>query len=460
MRRVLGVLTVCLVIGSSAIASPLTQVLHLSSSNVELVAQVPLRGASAFGAAGGHFSTRTVAGVTRTFFYVTGTTSGLSVFDATDPFTPVVVGDLALPHWENEDVDLAGDTLLISADGSFGAALFVIDISLPTAPRLRATYKFQDNSATWGTGKPGHIANCILECRYAYVTGARSGYVGIVDLGDGTDPSFQPALAGVFRPEAGASNPNGGPFRNNGITHDVNVDSSGLVWETGSGGVSVYSIDPAQGGSATDPVRVASNSGVGLDTLILHNSLRPQSGNYVFVTEEDYFHPNANCEGSGRFEIYSFDGATITPVSTWRLSDPDYSYQVQDATAGYSCSSHWFDYRRNDASSSEELVAIGHYQQGVRFLDVTNKNSIQEVGWWRAPDAMASAAYFHPTDSSIVYAVDYQRGVDVLHMCEGPCPSGGGLMAGVTLHQLSEPNVWMKPSKAWGYACPVVRTRS
>ena len=39
--------------------------------------------------------------------YVT-TTEGLNIYDITDPELPVPVGALPLPHFENEDVDLAG----------------------------------------------------------------------------------------------------------------------------------------------------------------------------------------------------------------------------------------------------------------------------------------------------------------------------------------------------------------
>jgi hypothetical protein len=72
------------------------------------------------------------------FMYVT-TTEGLTVYDVTDPALPIPVGALALPHFENEDVDLGGDILLVSNDPSEGVGvLYVIDISNPRAPLLKA----------------------------------------------------------------------------------------------------------------------------------------------------------------------------------------------------------------------------------------------------------------------------------------------------------------------------------
>ena len=69
------------------------------------------------------------------YMYVT-TTEGLTVYDVTKPELPVPVGALPLPHFENEDVDLGGNILLVSNDPSEGVGvLYVIDISNPRAPR-------------------------------------------------------------------------------------------------------------------------------------------------------------------------------------------------------------------------------------------------------------------------------------------------------------------------------------
>src|SRR3954447_24798715 len=47
------------------------------------------------------------------YMYVSGT-DGLRIFDISNPELPLPAGVLPLPHFENEDVDLGGDTLLIS----------------------------------------------------------------------------------------------------------------------------------------------------------------------------------------------------------------------------------------------------------------------------------------------------------------------------------------------------------
>src|SRR4051795_8070942 len=71
------------------------------------------------------------------YMFVTGT-EGLTVYDIAKPEMPTPVGALPLPHFENEDVDLGGNTLLISNDPSESAGvLYVIDISNPAMPTLK-----------------------------------------------------------------------------------------------------------------------------------------------------------------------------------------------------------------------------------------------------------------------------------------------------------------------------------
>ncbi|MCA1840823.1 MAG: LVIVD repeat-containing protein [Actinomycetota bacterium] len=430
-------------------SSPRSATLPVSSTNVEYVNNVPVRGQTILGTAGGRFQQRDTTMGKKTYFFVTSAASGLTVIDATMPRLPLIVGQLDLPHWENEDVDLSGNTLLISVDGGNGSALYVVDITMPNAPYLRGTYKFSNQPGMWSAsatgGGPGHIANCIASCRYAWVTGASGGYVAIVDLGNTSATLSSPTLAGSFHPPAGDHN----SVFTRGIVHDVNVDSTGLVWLTGSGGISAFGIGGSYPGSPTAPVHIASNPATGLNTFILHNSLRPNGGRYVYVTEENWEHENNDCANEGRFETFSFDGTSITALDQWS-HQPQVGYYTNGATPlGFLCSAHWFDY-------SNGLIAIGHYQQGMRFLDVNDPSHITESGWWIAPDAIASASYFHPTDPSIIYVVDYERGVDVLHYCGGDCPGGGAIAKGASFSASATPAARFEPSGTFGFACPIL----
>src|SRR3954453_6105375 len=63
------------------------------------------------------------------WMFVTGT-DGVSAYDISNPELPVPAGFLPLPHFENEDVDLGGNVLLVSNDPSEGVGiLYVVDIS-------------------------------------------------------------------------------------------------------------------------------------------------------------------------------------------------------------------------------------------------------------------------------------------------------------------------------------------
>jgi hypothetical protein len=73
------------------------------------------------------------------------------------------------------------------------------------------------------------------------------------------------------------------------------------------------------------------------------------------------------------------------------------------------CSAHYFDER-------DGIVAIGWYEEGTRFLDVRKPTGIRQVGYWVPTKGETWSALFPPTDptGSIVYALDFARGIDVL----------------------------------------------
>ena len=81
------------------------------------------------------------------------------------------------------------------------------------------------------------------------------------------------------------------------------------------------------------------------------------------------------------------------------------------------CSAHWFTVKGN-------IVALGNYEQGTRFVDISDPTNPQQVGYFRVP-TVAGADTRNPqvkgsnTASAIwhgryVYVSDYARGIDVL----------------------------------------------
>ncbi|HEX2196184.1 MAG TPA: hypothetical protein VHJ76_04585, partial [Actinomycetota bacterium] len=347
------------------------------------------------------------------------TATGLTVYDVSDPRAPQEVGRLPLPHFENEDVDLGGDILLISNDAAESTGiLYVIDISDPAAPAILTTFPMGGNPVEGG---PGHTASCLLDCTFAWVTDGAG--IKVIDL---RDPAA-PVDMGTFETPAGGDI----------ATHDVQVDQQGLAWVVGFGGAVAYRLPAGYDGNdlghavvKTDPTGNSTyldELGIGPgdqpNDYILHNSMRAKRG-VVYVTEEDYTRPG--CRGAGSFETWKLplradgtpNGEDMTLLDAWETE-----LLADTANAAAMCSAHYFDYRDN-------VVAQGWYEQGVRLLDVSKPKAIRQVGYFVPPSAMTWAAYFPPTDRSgrVLYVLDATHGIDVLEFdrpARGPLSASG-----------------------------------
>jgi hypothetical protein len=458
----------------------------LASPNVHLVAHLPDVGATGGRFAGKYFFMTATGGSILT----AGPVGGLRIYDASNPELPVLAGVLPLPHYENEDVDvsLKRGVALISMDDQtnsvpLGGALFVVDVSDVTKPMLRSVVQYPADVGSVKSddprypdgrkplGGPGHIANCILDCNFAYVTGARNGKIFVIDLRD-LDTA---KIIGSFATPAGAAN----DLFTTGTVHDVNVDWYGNVWATGSGGTAMYA--PVTPRTILKPKLisyVSANDNKRYDQFIHHNSLRLDRS-HVLVTEEDWQQPMCGKDGlpaaeppgetetppglaplgeQGSFQVWKINRSRLSPVGTWRSEIG--RYLDGGAAVTIVCSSHWFSFNRN------KVVAVGWYNQGVRFLDVSNPRAIRQVGYWMGPYATASAGLFAPGRPDIAYVPDYTRGLDVLKI------DGGGLHARTQVAPVRAewfagyagvqfaPTVRRDP--VWGWACvrPVVSAES
>jgi hypothetical protein len=384
------------------------------------------------------------------FMYVT-TTEGLTVYDITNPELPLPVGALPLPHFENEDVDLGGDILLVSNDPSEGVGvLYVIDISNPRAPVLKSAlptgFITTGIPGIFGLPEPqeagiGHTASCIQDCNFAYLAGTAEG-IEIVDL---RNPAA-PVRAGRFKPAITSI-----------ATHDVQVDGQGLAWIVGGDGSAAYDVrDPLNprmvmrtdeniknsgqlGFPGPDPVFGIGGEGETPIDLIHHDSLRFHkkstrgdfeqkpgktypaggTGKVVGIVEEDYNRPT--CKGAGSFQTWGItDKTTSTGAKKLVLLDL-FETELESLVQGRGwapvtglCSAHYFDER-------DGLVAGGWYEEGTRFLDVRDPAGIRQVGYWVPTKGETWSVLFAPTDptGSIVYALDFARGIDVLRFDRG-----------------------------------------
>jgi hypothetical protein len=424
----------------------------LRSDNVTMLGKIP----DSAGAIGARFS---ADGAT---MYVSSAT-GLQIYDDSQPAAPRKLSQLPLPHFENEDVDVGRDTVVITNDPSFSnvGLIYLIDVSDPAAPRIRSTLPTNVPGVTGDeTTGNGHIANCIAGCDYLYTTGTSEG-LAIYDIRDLDAPRFVKTFELPGR----------------GFTHDVHIDAAGIAWVTGEDGTFGYDVsDPVNPvlNYRSDPsIR---NTGGGLPgddgssplDFLHHNSLRTSidvlpdgtvqpaaqtgQGNVLAVTEEDYAKPS--CEGQGSVQTWRItdqrnaDGTIkLELLDMWTTELNELANLQGRSPATGNCSAHWFD-------EDNGLLAQGWYDQGVRFLDISNPRDIRQVGFY-ASTGTFWAAYFAPTDPEreTVYGLDTTSGIDVLHI------ERGGAMATkrrpASLSDLAAGRRWAVASPKWGFACPL-----
>lgn len=329
-----------------------------ASDNVEHVTHIPLNLDSA--------GARLVDG----YFYIT-TSNGLTIYDVSEPESPQRLGFLPMPqqpYFAEEDVDTNGRILLISTFNG----LNVVDVEDKSNPVVIGEV----------SGLDEHTFSCVLDCKWAY--GSEGA---IVDLRDPSEPKQVGNWAGGL---------------NLGNTHDVTEVKPGFVL------------------TSTQP-------------MLLLDVRKPDAPKVLAQSEQrpDYMHANLWPNGmKDRFYLAGTesmgptcdesDGALITydasrwqKTKTFRIID---EYRVANglptdgnAAANLYCT-HWFDVRPGYRNGG--IVAMGWYEHGTRFFEVSSKGKIEEIGWFVPFAGSTSAAYW--VDKNIVYAVDYNRGIDIL----------------------------------------------
>jgi hypothetical protein len=384
------------------------------------------------------------------YAYVSGWT-GVTVLDIAKADSPQLVGELPLPHFENEDVDACGDTLIVVNDRAtrdIGSVMYVVDIKNRTTPVVSAILPL----GLTGSGRgSGHIANFVkTDCTQAWIDGG--DHVEVVDL---TFPSA-PRSLGKF--ESAASNSDA--FR---VTHDTELDSTGMLWSVGGGGAAGYRLTA----NPLAPRLVGTTGAAGANPspyndFILHNSQR--RGQTLLITEEDYIDtdevPPGGCRGQGKFETWDLSGlknGTITPVDTWETElNGMFTGGAVDSKAPVTvnCSSHWFD-------AKSGVAAVGWYEQGVRFLDYRTPSNIGQVGYYIPANGSTWAAYWSPTDPNgeVVYTADAYRGVDVLKIDRGGRTSKR-VKAPVSNKWFGSPtsdSASFQSHPTFGFVCPVLK---
>jgi hypothetical protein len=398
-------------------------------------------------------------------------TAGLSVWSLKDPAHPKWISQVTVAQlgtaageaglnkfWEGENMttDSRRKLVFMSRDQGNKGQL-IVDIKDPWNPVV----------LNYSKTRQGHTSTCINDCRFLWSVGgvqANSGPaapqspVSISDIRDPMHPFVYPLFGADIRRGGG----------NSGSTHSVDVDFDGVVWVSGSSGVRGFYTegmhkDPATGqdrlATPYSPIPYAGGPIAGNDVFsppasnrdprlafsFMHNAYRfpntlggRPAGDLMLITNEAN---NTDCTQAGQFVIASVAGtrdATDAPNANTRMerlsayrtagqpgefhgTDPKIDPSTGQPTIIGDCSAHWFTVKGN-------IVALGNYEQGTRFLDISDPTNPKQVGWYRVPVRTADAggkpdiissdtagAYWH---GKYVYIADYQRGVDIIKLAD------------------------------------------
>lgn len=385
MKRLIAVIAAGLMmmsISASAQTLPFTgQASGFTSENVEYVSTfVPVDGATSTGAS----------------FYKNGkdrlmvvtTWKNFSIYNVSDPATPELLSTVPFGFkFENEDVSTNGKIMLFS-ESLPQNILHVWDVEDPTNPVQIAEVP--------GAGQ--HTSDCILDCKWAY---GSSG--AITDLRDPANPvlmeeKWTDGLEGV------------------GNYHDVVEVAPGLVLSASNPMVFL----DARKNPVKPKLLAISERNEDVGEAPVHSNLWPRKAKdkFVLVAGESWSPSNgrAQCTEDANQGFSTWDASkwrkthTFTQIDTWKGYNGTGTDGGSMVNAPFGCSSHWFD--THPKFKNGGLAAVAWYSNGTRILEVDKKGKIEEAGWFLPAAGGTSAAYW--VDKEYIYAVDYQRGIDIL----------------------------------------------
>lgn len=301
----------------------------------------------------------------------------LTIYDISKPASPRRVGHMPFVppqefYFPEEDVDTNGKILLSGSQGT----LYVIDVREKANPHVIGSVDGADE----------HTISCVLDCKYAY------GSEGvIVDL---RKPS-KPKIVGDWTKASGAGR--GG--------HDVTEVAPGYVVTSTQ---PIMLLDARRNPRKPKLLATGSNK----DDRFIHGNLWPRKmkDKFLLVGGET---SGPSCSDGSSAAFMTWDARKWRRTRSFSMID---EYRVKnglptdgDAPADLYCG-HWFS--THPTYRNGGLVSIGWYEHGTRFLDVSRKGKIKEVGYFLPLGGSTSAAYW--VSKRIVYAVDYNRGLDIL----------------------------------------------
>jgi uncharacterized repeat protein (TIGR01451 family) len=304
-----------------------------------------------------------------------GTYDGFQIIDIANPEDPQQILDYNQCGGDQGDIVVWEDILVRSWNTGAGATatcdgqnivpplpdtswegLHIFDISNELDPALVASVNLTCGSHTQ-TGVPDLANNRLL----IYNSGSSSTCpsIEIVEI-----PLGNPAAAAFLRTE-----PNG----RTGSCHDTTVILGDVLRAACAGGTgfSVWSMDPADGGSLTDPMLMYTNTVAGVS--IGHSHAFSWDGSVLIFGHEPGGGSQARCESSDAQvdkTLFFYDTETGNQIGTWVLPRPQ--------TSTENCTIHNFNVI---PSNKYRILVIGSYQSGIAVVDFTDPTNPVEIAY-------------------------------------------------------------------------------
>ncbi|MDT7713891.1 MAG: hypothetical protein QOG46_2813, partial [Pseudonocardiales bacterium] len=355
------------------------------------------------------------ARVVGNYLYVTST-KDLEIFDISKPEDPQQVGSINVHvEFENEEVPTNGKLLGISGQTPTVTGQGVCPSVYPTSPSgCLVLYDVRDPAAPKQVSTildaGDHTSTCVLDCSYFY------GSAGSITDAQGVLDGVQAKKIGNWQQSPTIPDFNGpdksGKFVNG--CHNLTQIRPGVLMAACQPFL-ILSVRAEDGGSILQPKLIASGSNQ--DGRFIHGNHWPRAGadRIALVGGETNFKPQCG-DTNGAFMTFdashaNLDGKFSGPLDEYRAKNGSY-LDSNPPTQILGCSVHWFE--EHPTFHDGGLVALAAYENGTRFLQIGADGKITEQGYFVPLGGSTSAPHWAPGGSDVVYAVDYERGLDVL----------------------------------------------